>query len=105
MCLSVCVCLCVCMDIVHLYMWEHVKHLNNSEMHVSSPCCSDKDSDLLCMQRQHDDFTCCQIPRIVLRDVHRGVAQVAWATAHMPSSTQVALPRKKKINIYIFFNH
>ena len=30
------------------------------------------------------------------RDVHRGVAQVAWATAHMPSSTHVALPRKKK---------
>ena len=40
------------------------------------------------------------------RDVHRGVAQVAWATAHMPSSTHVALPRKKKnIYIYLFFNH
>jgi len=29
------------------------------------------------------------------RDVHRGVAQVARANAHMPFSTQVALPRKK----------
>ena len=30
------------------------------------------------------------------RDVHRGVAQVARATAHMPFSTHVALPRWKK---------
>ena len=36
--------------------------------------------------------------------MHRGVAQVAWTTAHMPSSTQVALPRKKIKNKYIFFN-
>jgi len=28
--------------------------------------------------------------------MHRGVAQVARATAHMPFSTQVALLRKKK---------
>ena len=39
---------------------------------------------------------------VVTRDVHRGVAQVAWATAHMPSSAQVALPRK---TIFFFFYH
>jgi len=36
-------------------------------------------------------------PADATRDVHRGVAQVARATAHMPFSTQVALLRKKKI--------
>jgi len=33
------------------------------------------------------------------KDVHRGVAQVAWATAHMPFMTHVALPKgNKQIN-------
>jgi hypothetical protein len=32
---------------------------------------------------------------MLFRDVHRGVAQVNRATAHMPSSTHVTLPKKK----------
>jgi len=36
--------------------------------------------------------------------VHRGVAQVARATAHMPFSTQVALPRKKNRTMDVQFH-